>query len=86
MTPNDPAPYEIEIYPTSNVFKAGDRIRLTIATANTPATAAPLPDLLNEAGGELRILRGPTYDSYVQLPVIPAGSSAISGAGRPVEH
>jgi hypothetical protein len=73
VTPNDPEPYEIEIYPTSNVFKAGDRIRLTIGTANTPGTATPVPDLLNEAGGQLRVLRGPTHDSYVRLPLIPAG-------------
>jgi uncharacterized protein len=74
VTPNDPELYQIEIYPTSNVFKTGDRIRLTIGTANTPSTATPVPDLVNEAGGQLRVLRGPTYDSYVQLPVIPAGS------------
>lgn len=54
------------------VFKAGDRIRLTIGTANTPGTVTPAPDLLDEAGGQLRVLRGPTYDSYVQLQVIPA--------------
>jgi hypothetical protein len=71
VTPNDPQLYQIEIYPTSNVFKAGDRIRLTIATANTPGTATPVPHLLNEVGGQLRVLRGPTYDSNVQLPVIP---------------
>ena len=74
VTPNDPELYQIEIYPTSNVFRTGDRIRLTIATANTPGTATPLPDLLNETGGQLRVLRGPTYDSYVQLPVISSGS------------
>ena len=73
VPPNDPELYQIEIYPTSNVFKAGDRIRLTIATANTPGTVTPVPDLLNQAGGQLRVLRGPTYDSYLQLPVIPAG-------------
>jgi putative CocE/NonD family hydrolase len=79
VTPNDPALYEIEIYPTSNVFKAGDRIRLTIGTANTPGTATPAPDLQNEAGGQLRVLRGPTYDSYVQLPLIPAGTVPTGG-------
>lgn len=74
VTANEPALYRIEIYPTSNIFKAGDRIRLTIATANTPATATPAPDLANEAGGQLRVLRGPTYDSYLQLPLVPAAA------------
>ena len=73
VSPDKPTLYQIEIYPTSNLFKAGDRIRLTIATANTPSTLTPLPDLVNEIGGQLQVLRGPRYDSYVQLPVIPAG-------------
>ncbi|HEX6711750.1 MAG TPA: CocE/NonD family hydrolase, partial [Thermoleophilaceae bacterium] len=38
VTPNDANEYEIEIYPTSQVFKKGHQIRLTIGTANTPAT------------------------------------------------
>jgi putative CocE/NonD family hydrolase len=79
VIPNDPKLYKIEIYPTSNEFKAGHRIRLTIGTANTPGTATPVPDLLNEAGGQLRVLRGPTYDSYVQLPVIPSGTVPTGG-------
>jgi len=70
VPPNDPQEYRIEIYPTSNVFKAGHRIRLTIGTADTPATMTPVPDLLNELGGTVRMLRGPQYPSYVQLPLI----------------
>ncbi|HEX8855631.1 MAG TPA: CocE/NonD family hydrolase [Thermoleophilaceae bacterium] len=72
VTPNDPTEYRIEIYPTSNVFKAGHRIRLTIATANTPGTLTPLPDTLNELGGQIRLLHGPAYKSSVQLPLAPA--------------
>jgi putative CocE/NonD family hydrolase len=79
VTPNEPTLYEIEVYPTSNVFKAGDRIRLTIGTANTPSTATPVTDLQNQAGGQLRILRGPTHGSYVQLPAIPTGSVPTGG-------
>jgi hypothetical protein len=79
VTPNQPKLYQIEIYPTSNVFKAGDRIRLTIGTANTPATAPPVPDQLNETGGQLQVLRGPRYASSVQLPVIPTRSVSSGG-------
>ena len=39
-------------------------------TADTPATT-PVPDLLNELGGTVRMLRGPQYPSYLQLPLIP---------------
>ena len=40
-------------------------------TADTPATTTPVPDLLNELGGTVRMLRGPQYPSYLQLPLIP---------------
>jgi hypothetical protein len=79
VTPDHAELYQVEIYPTSNVFKAGHRIRLTIGTANTPGTVTPASDLQNEAGGQLQVLRGPTHDSYVQLPVISAGSVSTGG-------
>lgn len=69
---NDPALYRIEIYPTSNTFRKGDQLRLTIGTANTPTTATPLPDMANELGGELRVLHGGPYDSHVLLPIVGA--------------
>jgi predicted acyl esterase len=69
VTPNDPELYRIEIYPTSNLFKKGDSIRLTIGTANTPSTSTPVPDLANELGGEIRVLHGGKYASHVLLPI-----------------
>src|SRR3954467_2360347 len=45
VIPNDANEYQIEIYPTSQVFKKGHEIRLTIGTANTPGTSVPLTDL-----------------------------------------
>ena len=69
VTPNDPQLYRIEVYPTDAIVKKGDRLRLTIGTADTPATSAPLPDLVNQLGGDIRILHGGQYDSHVLLPV-----------------
>jgi predicted acyl esterase len=71
VTPNDPALYRIEIYPTSAIFRKGDRIRLTIGSANTPATAPTVPSLADSLGGEIRVLHGGRYDSHVLLPVAP---------------
>jgi predicted acyl esterase len=71
VTPNDPALYRIEIYPTSAIFKKGDQLRLTIATANTPSTSPPVPVVADSLGGEIRVLRGGRYDSHVLLPVAP---------------
>jgi uncharacterized protein len=72
VTPNDPQLYRIEVYPTDAIFKKGDRLRLTIGTANTPSTSMPLPDLVNQLGGDIRVLHGGQYDSHVLLPIQPA--------------
>jgi putative CocE/NonD family hydrolase len=69
VPPNDPQRYRIEIYPTSNVFKAGHRMRLTLATANTPSTLTTIPSTVNQLGGTLRVLRGRRYPSHLLLPV-----------------
>jgi len=71
VTPNDPTLYRIEIYPTSAIFRKGDRIRLTIGSADTPATAPSLPSLADSLGGEIRVLHGGRYTSHVLLPVAP---------------
>jgi putative CocE/NonD family hydrolase len=76
VEPNEPQLYRIEIYPTSNVFKAGHRIRLTLSTANTPTTAPSLPAVGEQAGGTIRVLRGGRYDSHVLLPL--RGAAAAS--------
>lgn len=69
VTPGQPYRYQIEIYPTSQVFKKGHEIRLTIGTADTPATQTPVADLPNELG-TITILHGPKYTSNVLLPVV----------------
>jgi predicted acyl esterase len=85
VTPGEPNQYQIEIYRTSQVFKKGHQIRLTIGTAETPATTTPLPNLANETG-TTTLLHGPRYASNVLLPVIGAARSArrrnrASGSG-----
>ena len=73
-----PEHYLIEIYPTSNVFAKGHRIRLTLATANTPSTSTPVPDLVNEAGGTITVLNGPGHPSNVLLPVHERGEGTFN--------
>ena len=51
VAPGEPTEYRIEIYPTSAIIKAGDRLRLTIGTANTFSDAPDLPTLGQELGG-----------------------------------
>jgi putative CocE/NonD family hydrolase len=69
VIPNEAYEYEIEIYPTSQLFKKGHQIRLTIGTADTPATSTKATDLVNQTG-MITLLHGPAYPSSVQLPVI----------------
>jgi uncharacterized protein len=68
---NEPTEYKIEIYPTSEVIKPGDRLRLTIGTANTFSDVPNVPTLGQEAGGSITVLHGPRYDSTVLLPTTP---------------
>ena len=71
VTPGEPTLYDVEIYPTGNVVKAGNRLRLTIGTANTFSTLTPLPDLGQELGGTITILHGGAHPSNVLLPFAP---------------
>jgi hypothetical protein len=83
VVPGEANEYQIEIYPTSQVFKKGHEIRLTINSADTPATQTPLPDLVNETG-TLTLLHGPSYPSNVLLPVIgPPQPPAAAKAAKP---
>ncbi|HEY1358526.1 MAG TPA: CocE/NonD family hydrolase [Thermoleophilaceae bacterium] len=79
VTPGQANRYLIEIYPTSNVFRTGHRIRLTIGTANTPTTLTPTPEQLNETGGSIQLLREPGHRSNLMLPVIE--NSPLAGGG-----
>jgi putative CocE/NonD family hydrolase len=71
VTPNEATEYNIEIYPTSAIVKPGNRLRLTIGTANTPSTLTPLPDLGQELGGTLTLLHDAQHPSNVLLPFAP---------------
>lgn len=69
VVPGQATEYQIEIYPTSNVFKKGHRIRFTINTANTPGTLTTIPQRLGELGGTIEVLHGPAHPSRVLLPI-----------------
>ncbi|HEX3509473.1 MAG TPA: CocE/NonD family hydrolase [Solirubrobacteraceae bacterium] len=71
VTPGEPTEYKVEIYPTSDIVKAGNRLRLTIGTADTPSTLTPLPSLGQEIGGTITILHDAQHPSNVLLPFQP---------------
>jgi uncharacterized protein len=71
VTPEEATEYNIEIYPTGVIVPAGDRLRLTIGTANTFTGTPTAPTLGQELGGTITVLHGGAHDSYVQLPIVP---------------
>jgi putative CocE/NonD family hydrolase len=71
VTPNEPTEYKVEIYPTSDIVKAGNRLRLTIGTADTVSTLAPEPTLGQSLGGTITILHDAQHPSNVLLPFAP---------------
>ena len=66
-----PTDYKIEIYPTSVMVRPGNRLRLTIGTANTFTDVPSAPVLGQELGGTITLLHGGQYASNVLLPVGP---------------
>jgi predicted acyl esterase len=71
VTPGEPTQYDVEIYPTSDVVKAGNRLRLTIGTADTFSTFTPVTSLGQELGGTITILHDAQHPSSVLLPYQP---------------
>jgi uncharacterized protein len=80
LEPGKIYPYEIDLQSTSNVFKAGHRIRVQVSSSNFPRFSRNL-----NTGGSIgldsdlqsasqQILHAGEHASYILLPVIPRGS------------
>ncbi len=71
-----PEPVAIVLYPTSNVFKKGHRLRVDISSSNyprfdvNPNTGAPLGDYRVMRSAENTVYHDATHPSQVILPVI----------------
>ena len=80
MRPGEVYEFEVRLYPTSNVFKKGHRIRVDIAGSNfprfdvTPNTGEPLNENRREIKAINTIYHNKSRPSHILLPVIPAGS------------
>jgi predicted acyl esterase len=78
LEPGEIVPVEIEIWPSSTLFRAGEHMRLVVMGRDTfPPSDAPgvgitvHPETRN--AGRHIIHTGGRYDSYLLVPVIPAG-------------
>ncbi len=69
--------YTIEVWPTSNLFKPGHRIRLEISSSNfpmydrNPNTGDEFGSNTRMRAADQRILHDPQHPSYVRLPIMP---------------
>ncbi len=77
LTPGQPAPVTITLYPTSNVFKKGHRIRIDVSSSNyprfdvNPNTGEALGTSRRKVPADNTIHHEAKYASKVVLPVIP---------------
>jgi putative CocE/NonD family hydrolase len=79
MEPGKIYPLTIRLYPTSNVFKKGHRIRVDISSSNfprfdvNPNTGEPLNDNRRVTTAVNTVYHDRQHPSYILLPVIPKG-------------
>jgi putative CocE/NonD family hydrolase len=68
LKPGEAAELAFDFYPTSYIFRRGNRIRVTITGANAPIYAG----IVEDPAPTISIYRDAARASYIELPVIPA--------------
>ncbi|MGD9346760.1 MAG: CocE/NonD family hydrolase, partial [Candidatus Aminicenantes bacterium] len=76
LVPGERTELRFDLHPTSNVFNAGHRIRVTIACADKDNAATPKLS----PPPTVTIYRSKEHRSYVILPIIDANEKLITGA------
>src|SRR5262249_10320295 len=77
MEPGQVYPITITLYPTSNVFKKGHRIRLDVSSSNyprfdvNPNTGDPLSTHRRLLTADTTVVHDAAHPSHVLLPVVP---------------
>jgi hypothetical protein len=77
LPPGDRAVLEVELDTTGWVFRAGHRLRISVANADWP-NVWPTPQPATS-----RVHRGPSAPSHVVIPLVPAEGSAVAPPFRP---
>jgi putative CocE/NonD family hydrolase len=78
MTPGTIYPLTIKLYPTSNIFQKGHRIRVDISSSNfprfdlNPNTGEPLGDHRRMVTAFNTVCHDAAHPSHILLPLIPA--------------
>jgi uncharacterized protein len=66
--------FDIEVFPTFAEIAAGDRLRLTITTSDSPHLAFTPAQLENLAGGVYEVQRNARAASFLEVPLAPASA------------
>ncbi|MEX0676526.1 MAG: CocE/NonD family hydrolase [Pirellulales bacterium] len=78
MQPGTIYPLAIKLYPTSNIFKRGHRIRVDVSSSNfprfdvNPNTGEPLNDNRRQSVAVNTVHHDAMHPSHIVLPVVPA--------------
>jgi predicted acyl esterase len=86
LEPGKTYPLDVEIWPTSIVFPAGYRMKLTIGGTDLELGGVPGRILHNDPqdrpdsiyGGDNKIVTGPRQDSYIIMPRIERGEGRVA--------
>jgi hypothetical protein len=80
LRPGEPVPVEIEIWPSSTLFRAGQQLRVVVQGRDVADRAIPNAPFARHEDTRNRgthiIHTGGAYDSHLLVPVIPGGSAA----------
>lgn len=73
LQPGQPVPLDIEIWPSSTLFRAGECLQLIVGGSDLYIFNSGAPE--NRHGADNRgrhtILSGPSFESYITLPLVP---------------
>ena len=80
LTPGKVTKVDVELFPTSNWFEAGHRIRIEVASSDFPNFARNLNTEDSDTGTAMkvahtRVLHTSAYPSSITLPVVPNGAT-----------
>ncbi len=78
LTPGNRVQVQITLYPTSNLFGAGHRIRLDVSSSNfprfdvNPNTGDAIGTERRRQGADNTVFHSASYPSHIVLPIVPA--------------
>jgi predicted acyl esterase len=61
----------VEVWPTSALIRAGERLRVSVGPSNYPAGLPAVPDLAASLIGTLTVWSNASQPSSIVLPVVP---------------